>query len=65
MKIELGRDFLIVENQMCAKTQTRPTSGTGLQNLAARYAFLTERPVDIQDDKNVFSVKLPLLELKK
>ena len=66
VRIELEKDFLIVENQICAKSLMRPaTSGTGLQNLAARYAFLTERPVDIQDDKNVFSVRLPLLELKK
>lgn len=40
IRIELSENFLSVENDLRAKSQTRPTSGTGLQDLAARYAFL-------------------------
>jgi len=40
-------------------------SGTGLKNLAARYEFLTEKPVEITSDDSRFSVKVPLLKLKR
>jgi sensor histidine kinase YesM len=39
------------------------TSGSGLQNLTARYAFLTERPVLVQKEAQEFVVTLPLLSL--
>ena len=38
-------------------------SGTGLKNLAARYAFLTDKPLVIGQDSGEFVVTLPLLIL--
>ena len=38
-------------------------SGTGLKNLAARYAFLTDKPLVIGQDSGEFIVTLPLLIL--
>lgn len=63
--VELNDDFLLVENEIRAKSHMILRSGTGLQNLTARYAFLTERAVEILNDKRVFRVKLPLLKIKK
>ncbi|HEX8396836.1 MAG TPA: sensor histidine kinase [Pyrinomonadaceae bacterium] len=65
VRVKLDEDFLLVENNIRAKPQTRETSGTGLENLKARYAFLTEQPVEIRREADVFSVKIPLLKLKK
>jgi hypothetical protein len=65
VRVKLDEDFLLVENNIRAKPQTRETSGTGLENLKARYAFLTEQPIEIRSDAQVFSVKIPLLKLKK
>lgn len=65
IKIRLNKDFLSVENELRAKSQTRPTSGTGLQNLTKRYTLLTETPVEVLNDEKTFKVKLPLLRLKK
>lgn len=65
VRVRLDENFLLVENEIRAKSNTRPASGTGLQNLTARYAFLTEQPVEITGDKNYFKVRLPLLRLKK
>ena len=65
VRVELNENFLQVENEIRAKSHARPTSSTGLQNLTARYAFLTEQPVEITRDENFFRVKLPLLKLKK
>lgn len=65
VRIRLGEDFLTVENESRPKSKARLTSGTGLQNLTARYAFLTEKPVVISNDENIFRVELPLLKLKR
>jgi len=59
--IKLDENFLSVENSKREKPQTRQTSRTGLQNLRTRYAFLTEKEVEINDDAQNFAVKLPLL----
>lgn len=39
------------------------STGLGLQNLAARYAFLTPQPVLVEKTENEFVVRLPLLEV--
>jgi len=39
------------------------SSGRGLKNLAARYAFLTDEPLVISEDAGEFVVALPLLKL--
>jgi len=62
--VKLEERFVTVENQIRKKPQTRPTHKTGLQNLAARYAFLTDRPVEIEQTAQTFNVKLPLIQNK-
>jgi len=62
--VKLDDRFVAVENEVREKPQTRPTHKTGLQNLAARYAFLTDRPVEIEQTAQTFNVKLPLIRNK-
>lgn len=64
-RVELTNEYLIVENELQAKSLDRPTSKIGLENLSARYAFLTDTPVEISRGEKNFRVKLPLLEMKK
>jgi LytS/YehU family sensor histidine kinase len=61
IRVKLDEHFLTVQNEVRQKPQTRPTHKTGLQNLATRYAFLTDRPVEIEQTANSFYVKLPLI----
>ena len=66
VRVALDEDFLLVENEIRTKSNgLAAMSGTGLQNLVARYEFLTEKPVEITGDERRFSVKIPLLKLKK
>ncbi len=65
IRIELEEEFLILENEISPKSNSLQSSGTGLQNLSARYAFLSEQPVEITRGETVFKVKLPLLKFKK
>ncbi|UOQ77925.1 histidine kinase [Hymenobacter sp. 5516J-16] len=40
------------------------STGLGLRNLRARYAFLTSQPVQVQESATEFGVVLPVLELR-
>ena len=55
---------LTVRN-LCRPRRLAPgeASGLGLKNLAARYAFLTDRPLVIGEEAGEFVVTLPLLTL--
>lgn len=64
ISVKMGEDFLIVENELREKNLTFQTSQTGLQNLKTRYAFLTDRPIEILQTEKSFKVKLPLLTTK-
>ena len=61
--VKLEEESLIVENEVRPKLQTNLPSGTGLQNLSARYLHLTEKPFEIISDGDVFKVKIPLLKI--
>lgn len=52
---------LIVENNQQPKQLYEETSGTGLQNLAGRYQFLTGKAVVVNKDNGYFRVILPLI----
>ncbi|MBG8555628.1 sensor histidine kinase [Hymenobacter guriensis] len=56
---------------LTVRNQRRPrrlpegeSTGLGLQNLGARYAFLTKLPVQVVQTETEFSATLPLLELQ-
>ncbi len=59
--VKLNEDFVTIENERREKPQMRPTHKTGLQNLKTRYAFLTHKPVEIEQNAQIFKVKLPLI----
>ena len=63
--VKLDEKSLIVENELRPKSPNDEISGTGLQNLRARYVLLTENPLEIDKSENIFTVKIPLLEMKK
>ncbi|MBO0937053.1 histidine kinase [Fibrella sp. HMF5335] len=54
-------DYLTVSNPIQGKKQVTTSNGQGLQNLQQLYAFLSEQPVDIQNNGSFFQVRIPLL----
>lgn len=59
-----NEDTLVVENNLRKKNiPLEPSSGLGLENIKARYAFLSDRGVDVQTTNDAFIVKLPLLTM--
>jgi len=61
ISVKLEIDSLSVKNDLRVKPQTLPTSKTGLQNLELRYSFLTEKRIEVSQDSQTFTVKLPLI----
>lgn len=60
--VENGRS-LIVRNGLRRKQGVEDSTGTGLANVKQRYAYLSDRPVDVIETREHFLVALPLLEL--
>lgn len=63
--VKFDENYLVVENELRPKSSSDAPSGTGLQNLRARYVLLTENPVEIMKKPETFAVKIPLLRIKK
>jgi LytS/YehU family sensor histidine kinase len=56
-------DYVVVMNVVKPRIEieTIPSTGIGLANIKNRYALLTNRPVQIARDDELFKVKIPLL----
>ncbi|MBF9237203.1 histidine kinase [Hymenobacter sp. BT683] len=68
LRISVGLD--VASGTLTVRNTLRPRrlndgekSGLGLKNLAARYAFLTDKPIVINPENGEFVVTLPLLTL--
>lgn len=61
--IRLGTDgdSLVVENNLQKKIGSVRSTGMGLQNITRRYAYFTDRTVEIKESDEAFSVTLPLI----
>jgi len=60
--VENGRS-LIVRNTLRRKQTVEGSTGTGLANIKLRYAYLSDREVDVIETREHFLVALPLLEM--
>ncbi len=60
INIKLENDRLIIQNNKKIK-KTKHQNGFGLQNLIKRYRLLNSQEIQIDDDKNFFTVSLPIL----
>jgi len=63
--IAISDDYeLLVENNLQPKTKLEANSGTGLQNLAGRYKYLTGKEMQISKNEGYFRVSLPLIQIE-
>lgn len=59
--ITLDSDFLNVKNNKISRVKSQAKSGTGLNNLIARYTLLTDKKVQVSDDVS-YTISLPILK---
>jgi two-component system, LytTR family, sensor kinase len=55
-------DKLVVTNNLQLRSDQEPSSKTGLQNIKDRYAYFTDKMVNIIITSGSFSVEIPLLQ---
>ena len=61
IKIFIEDDYLVVQNNLQRKNFVETSNKQGLVNLQSLYHYLNNRPVEIQEANNLFTVKIPLL----
>ncbi len=64
LQISKEGEFLTVNNSMNHKRKRESGEGMGLKNIMHRYALFTDQPVLIENDDQIFSVRLPLIKNK-
>lgn len=59
--IHIKDEYLIVENNLQRKTFVETSNKQGLSNLQSLYSYLSNRPMEIKEENNLFIIKIPLL----
>lgn len=61
IRIYVEGNYLVIENDLQPKEVLKTRKGVGLQNIINRYGIITNRKVEILNNKHIFKVKLPIL----
>ncbi len=56
-----GEEWVVVRNTLQRKSQRQPSTRIGLSNIRSRYRYLSRRELQVSDDGEFFTVRLPLL----
>ncbi len=59
--ISIEENILVVKNKLQPKDTKEYSNEMGLKNIKNRYAFLTDRAVEVTEDGQEFIVKIPLI----
>lgn len=65
IKVTKDGDYIRVSNNILPLIDIEESSGTGLENLVARYRALTDKKVGIENKNRCFTVSLPLLYIEE
>jgi hypothetical protein len=61
IRIFVENDYLVVANNLQKKTMVETSNKTGLTQFISLYKFLSEKPVLIEENEQVFTVRIPLI----
>ena len=59
--VSISADYVIVRNVLNRRSNPQPTSKIGLSNLDNRYKLLTKRNIQVENNFESFTVKLPII----
>lgn len=62
ISIVAKNENIVVENNLQVKT-TKDSTGHGLKNISERFAFFSNKAIEINETKHTFSVQIPLLTI--
>ncbi|MEI9808062.1 MAG: histidine kinase [Bacteroidota bacterium] len=61
IKVVMNGQYIRVSNNAKPKPYTVNSTGIGLKNLSARYRIITKKDIEIEKNRESFTVKLPLI----
>lgn len=61
ISIKEAAGYLVIENNLNKKENSEKRTGIGLENIANRYALLTDRQVVLDESEDYFRIKIPIL----
>lgn len=61
VKLEIKEDSVWISNNLQKKNKLNESTGKGLKNIINRYRVFTSKRVEIEESKDLFIVRLPLL----
>lgn len=61
VEIREENNFIVIKNNLQAKTGVTASSGVGLENIRSRYHFLSDLPVEMIQTEDSFTVKIPIV----
>ena len=66
LKVTIWReaDYIVVQNTLQIRKSTDQNGGLGLETISKRYAFFTKKPILVDNDNGLFTVKVPILDLR-
>jgi len=64
LSVKLWRegDFVIVQNNLQKRRTIKDSNGIGLETISKRYDYLSQHPMEIVQDENYFTVKVPIIK---
>lgn len=63
ISITQENNFIVVKNNLQARSVVNDSSGVGLENIRSRYQFLTDQKVEITQNEDTFTVKIPIIKV--
>jgi len=64
VKVWREDNYIIVQNKLNMRKTINESSGIGLDTIGKKYQFFTNRPMVVNRDNGLFTVKLPVLDLR-
>ncbi len=61
IEVFLEGDFIVVKNNIQLKNSVGESTGVGLENIKARYRFLSNKAVLVEENETFFVVKIPII----
>ncbi|WP_291083897.1 histidine kinase [Flavobacterium sp. BFFFF1] len=61
IRIYIEENYLCIQNNLQRKEVLQDRKGVGLQNIVNRYGIITKRPVLVEESREAFIVKIPIL----
>lgn len=65
VEILIDSEYVVVSNNINRKRSIESSSGVGLNNIRARYGFLTDILIEVNHESERFEVRLPILKMKE